>query len=191
MSTLTKKEQTHLRILDTAARLIRQQGFEALSVGVLMKESGLTHGGFYAHFVNRDALLAEALAHARCQSAEQIQTELSALVRQGQAPLQAFIELYLSEAHLGAAKQGEGCPLSALGSELFRLTSEGRVIAQDCIEGFVGLLQQLQPSLAKEQAFALFASLMGVVQLTRSMPDPQQAHSYLTASRNQLQQQYL
>ena len=60
----SKKERTHERILDAAARAIRRNGYAGVGVADVMKEAGLTHGGFYAHFDSRDALLVEALARA-------------------------------------------------------------------------------------------------------------------------------
>ena len=55
-----RKEITHTRIVETAARAIRRSGYDGTGVADIMKEAGLTHGGFYAHFPSRDAMLAEA-----------------------------------------------------------------------------------------------------------------------------------
>ena len=60
----SKKEQTRERILRAAARAIRKHGYEGVGVADVMKEAGLTHGGFYAHFASRDALLAQAAEQA-------------------------------------------------------------------------------------------------------------------------------
>ena len=64
----SRKEETHERIVDAAGRAIRRQGYAGVGVADVMKEAGLTHGGFYAHFDSRDALLVEALEHAGRQS---------------------------------------------------------------------------------------------------------------------------
>jgi len=183
---LSKKEQTHLRILDSAASMIRAHGFEALSVADVMKQSGLTHGGFYAHFANRDALLAEALAHAQQQSQLVIEQKIADLVQHGVSPLAAIIQLYLSESHISAGQAGEGCALAALGSELFRLDSTGRQVAGQSIQGFARLLQRQAPTLTKAQIYTLFSSLIGTVQLVRAMTEPQQATEYLQAVKQQL-----
>jgi TetR/AcrR family transcriptional repressor of nem operon len=63
-----RHQQSHERILDAAARAVRRNGVAGVGVAEVMKEAGLTHGGFYAHFASRDALLAEALEHAGSQS---------------------------------------------------------------------------------------------------------------------------
>ena len=121
MANLSKKEQTHQRILSTAARMIRKDGFEALAVADLMKQAGLTHGGFYAHFANRDALLAEALAYARQESADLLaatefhSAEQNPAQHQTTIPaLQRFLEIYLSELHLAASPQGQAGFISAV-----------------------------------------------------------------------------
>ena len=65
----SRKEETHERIVDVAARAIRRDGYAGVGVADVMKEAGLTHGGFYAHFDSRDALLVEALERAGRESA--------------------------------------------------------------------------------------------------------------------------
>ena len=92
-----KKQITHERIVDTAARAIRRAGFNGVGVADIMKEAGLTHGGFYAHFASRDALAGEALDRAGRDSAQRLAK--SALLRRarGGSAFQAFVERYLSE----------------------------------------------------------------------------------------------
>src|SRR5260370_40713911 len=70
--TATRKEESHERIVRAAARAIRKHGYEGLGVAQVMKEAGLTHGGFYAHFDSRDALLAEAADRAGAESIENL-----------------------------------------------------------------------------------------------------------------------
>ena len=76
-----RKELTHDRILDVAARAIRRAGYDGVGVADIMKEASLTHGGFYAHFASRNALLAEAVQRAGLDS----EAVLAARMRQGQA----------------------------------------------------------------------------------------------------------
>src|SRR5881392_3058213 len=59
-----RKEVTHERIVNAAARAIRRSGYDGIGVAEIMKDAGLTHGGFYAHFASREALLAEAADRA-------------------------------------------------------------------------------------------------------------------------------
>src|SRR5207249_9381244 len=63
-----RKDVTHERIVDAAARAIRRSGYGGTSVADIMKEAGLTHGGFYAHFSSREAMLAEAADRAGAEA---------------------------------------------------------------------------------------------------------------------------
>ena len=66
----SKKELSHARIVDVAAKAIRRAGYRGVGVADIMKEAGLTHGGFYAHFESRDALVVEAMAKAGQENIE-------------------------------------------------------------------------------------------------------------------------
>ena len=63
-----RKEATHERIVEAAARAIRRSGYSGTGVADIMKDAGLTHGGFYAHFASREAMLAEAADRAGAES---------------------------------------------------------------------------------------------------------------------------
>src|SRR3979411_3202513 len=104
---ISKKEQTRERIVRAAARAIRKHGYEGLGVAEVMKEAGLTHGGFYAHFDSRDALLAEAAHRAGAESIENLSRAVAA-AKPGEE-LGAFVDSYLSDRHLHAPEQGLGC----------------------------------------------------------------------------------
>jgi TetR/AcrR family transcriptional regulator, transcriptional repressor for nem operon len=65
-----RKALTHERILDTAARVIRRAGFQGVGVADIMKEAGLTHGGFYAHFASRGALVEGYLSERHLSGTE-------------------------------------------------------------------------------------------------------------------------
>src|SRR5881398_1560282 len=111
----SKKEQTRERILRAAARAIRKHGYEGVGVADVMNEAGLTHGGFYAHFASRDALLAAAAEQAGAESIESLARAVA-----GAKPgdeLMALVDIYLSERHVGAPEQGLGCAIAAAGSD--------------------------------------------------------------------------
>src|SRR3954462_7134836 len=112
----SKKDETRERILRAAARAVRKQGYEGVGVADVMKEAGLTHGGFYAHFDSRDALLAEA---ADCAGAESVET-LTQVVRGAKSgeELSALLDHYLSDRHVEASDRG--CSLAMAGSEVPR-----------------------------------------------------------------------
>src|SRR5947209_2231364 len=110
------KEATHERIVETAARAIRRSGYNGTSVADIMKEAGLTHGGFYAHFASREAMLAEAADRAGAESVA-LSARVAATVQPQQA-LRALLRAYLSKEHVQNAEIG--CPIAALGSEMPR-----------------------------------------------------------------------
>ena len=194
----SKKELTHQRILETAAKIIRRDGFEALAVADVMKQAGLTHGGFYAHFANRDALLAEALAYAGTDSQGAMAEacalhDLNAAANAGQpaTTLQTFIELYLSEQHLFAAHSGAGCPVAALGGEFHRLDDHSQTVAAKVVTALVERLVQLgEGNISKQQAFLCSSAMVGVIQLARAL-DRSEALAYLQASRQLLITQFV
>src|SRR5215510_12810811 len=92
----TRKEDTHELILDVAARALRRDGYAGVRVADVMKEAGLTHGGFYAHFPSRDALLVEALGRAGRQSAAVVQRAAEARRGKGVSAFRSLIETYLA-----------------------------------------------------------------------------------------------
>jgi len=199
----SKKELTHQRILETAARIIRRDGFEALAVADVMKQAGLTHGGFYAHFANRDALLAEALAYAGADSQSVMNHGLAqhslhhvaanqpGCALQPVQELQTFIELYLSEQHLFAAQSGSGCPVAALAGEFHRLDDHSQSVAAKVVTALVERLVQLgEGSISKQQAFLCSSAMVGVIQLARAL-DRSDAIAYLDSSRQLLLEQFV
>src|SRR6185295_17967089 len=114
----SRKEETHERIVDAAARAIRRHGYAGVGVADVMKEAGLTHGGFYAHFDSRDALLVEALERAGRDSFDAVTRAAQQRAAKGVSPFRAFVDTYLGEAHL--ASMDTGCPVAALGCDMPR-----------------------------------------------------------------------
>src|SRR3954466_6486108 len=88
------KEATHERIVSVAARAIRRSGYDGTGVADIMKEAGLTHGAFYAHFASREAMLAEAASKACAESAA-IAADAAASVPPEQA-MSYMLHAYLS-----------------------------------------------------------------------------------------------
>src|SRR6187397_2688684 len=112
----SKKEETRERILRAAARAIRKHGYEGVGVAEVMKEAGLTHGGFYAHFRSREEMVASAIGHAGKQSAASLLHSMDARRKKGASPLRALVDTYLSVAHMDGTESG--CVVAALGSEM-------------------------------------------------------------------------
>jgi TetR/AcrR family transcriptional regulator, transcriptional repressor for nem operon len=171
----SKKEQTRERILRAAARAIRKHGYEGVGVADVMKEAGLTHGGFYAHFESRDALLAAAVEQAGAESTENLNRAV-AKAKPGEE-LMALVDSYLADRHVTAPEQGLGCAIAAAGSEVPRQQAEVRRAAARRIKELIGFVERQFPewgkSAAHEKAMAITASLVGALTLARAVDDPQ------------------
>jgi TetR/AcrR family transcriptional repressor of nem operon len=120
----THKAETRSRILKEAARVLREQGPENLAVAEVMEAAGLTHGGFYAHFKSRDALLAETLKHSFVGAKKKAMRAVEGLPPRH--ALAAYIDFYVSPNHRDFP--ANGCPISALSSELPRQSKKFRAV---------------------------------------------------------------
>lgn len=180
------KEASHERIVDAAARAIRRSGYNGTGVADIMKEAGLTHGAFYAHFASREAMLAEAADCAGAQ-ANAAAAKLVAAAPSEQA-LKTLVEAYLSMAHVEAIETG--CPISALGSEMPRQSPEVRRAATLRIKEMMDLVaRQLpdwgQPS-AHERALTIVAAMVGTLILARAVDEPALSTALCQASLKSL-----
>jgi AcrR family transcriptional regulator len=185
----SRKELSHERIVATAARAIRRGGFHGIGVADIMKEAGLTHGGFYAHFSSRTALLAEALARAGRDSAHRVAQATAARQARGASAFRAFVEGYLSDRHLGDIEGG--CPVAALVSEMPRQAPEVRDAAAQGVRGLVAAVRRALPKDAPaDNAPAIASQLVGALQLARALGDNAEGQALLKASRRALLAQY-
>jgi TetR/AcrR family transcriptional regulator, transcriptional repressor for nem operon len=187
-----KKARTHELILDTAAKAIRRGGYAGVSVAELMKEAGLTHGGFYAHFASRNAMLAEAMARASELSSKALAADLQKTVAEGKSPLRALVENYLSDAHLQALEHG--CPIAALGSEICRQPEEVRAVALKQMEHLRDAIARTIPAQAntvnKDNADVIMATLVGSLQLARAYGDNDAGRQLLASCRSAVLAQF-
>ena len=164
----SKRELTHERILDAASRAIRRAGHTGASVAEVMKEAGLTHGGFYAHFDSREKMVASAIAHAGLQSSASLRQSMAALEKKGRSPFRALMETYLSPAHMAALETG--CVVAALGSEIPRQTDEVRQAASERVTALIRLVESVLPGDADSGLASHIASTMvGALQLARAL----------------------
>ena len=184
-----RKQLTHDRILDTAARAMRSSGFYGVGVADVMKQAGLTHGGFYAHFPSRDALLVEALERAGGHSRERLQRSIAAGEARGASRFRALVESYLSDRHLKSPESG--CPVAALASEMPRQSDEVRRAAATRVKSLLAFVGETLPAGHGQDAAAVVASqLVGALQLARALGDNAQGRAHLAAVRGQLLAQF-
>ena len=179
----SRRELTHQRIVETAARAIRRGGFQGIGVADIMKEAGLTHGGFYAHFESRDALLAEALAHAGRESAGRI-AQRAGHAAPGRSAFRALVEGYLSDQHLLSTETG--CPVAALGSEMPRQAPAVREVAAERVRSLIANVRKSLPGSSAQTAGAVASQLVGALQLARALGDNAEGKALLKGVRRQL-----
>lgn len=185
----SRKEQSHERIVDAAARAIRRAGYSGVGVADVMKEAGLTHGGFYAHFPSRDALLAAAMERAGQDGAARLSQNMARRCAEGASPLRAWVEAYLSESHLTGCERG--CPVAALASEIPRQSEDVREVAASRVQRLLEAVQQVLPADAGEHASAaVLSTLVGALQLARALGDTPRGRAVLASARQAVLDQY-
>ena len=185
----SRKELSHERIVDAAARAIRREGYAGVGVADVMKEAGLTHGGFYAHFPSRDAMLVAAMERAGRDGAARMTQSIARRRAEGASPLRALVEGYLSETHLTSCEGG--CPISALASEMPRQSPEVREMSASRVQGLVAVVGRALPAdAAPHAAMAITSNLVGAIQLARALGDNAQGRAMLAAARESILAQY-
>jgi TetR/AcrR family transcriptional repressor of nem operon len=161
------KLETHARIVKKASIKIREKGAHGIGVADLMKDAGLTHGGFYAHFASREALVIEAFAYAMDRSTERWRK----LAEQTPAEkrLGAIVDAYLTPAHRD--DPGKGCAVPALAAEIARESPKTRKAFSAKLEQMIDMLAAQIPEqprkAARKQAMAAIATMMGTLVLAR------------------------
>src|ERR1700689_2074592 len=161
------KLETHARIVKKASVRLREKGAHGIGVADLMKEAGLTHGGFYAHFDSREALVIEAFADAMDRStarwrkiAEQTPPEKR---------LATIVESYLTTIHRD--DPGHGCAVPTLGADIARESPKTRKAFAAKLEQMIDMLAEQIPDVprkaARKQAMAAIATMMGTLVMGR------------------------
>ena len=164
----TRKELSHTHIVDVASKAIRRAGYRGVGVADIMKEAGLTHGGFYAHFESRDALVVEALAKAGQENIESLTEVIARRLAKGGTRYQALVETYLHQAHMDRVE--DGCVVAALSSEMTRQDTVVRVEARRRVDAMIALVQSALPEYADEsEAAVITATMVGALQLARTL----------------------
>jgi TetR/AcrR family transcriptional regulator, transcriptional repressor for nem operon len=182
----SSKEATHDRIVNAAARAIRRSGYNGTGVADIMKDAGLTHGGFYAHFPSREAMLAEAADRAGSEGLAMME-RIAASSPPKQA-LPAMMRVYLSNEHIERIETG--CATAALGSEMPRQAPEVRRAATRRIKEMIDLVARQSPDWgqpsAHENALVIVATMVGTLLLARAVDDPKLSEAVVMAALKHL-----
>jgi TetR/AcrR family transcriptional regulator, transcriptional repressor for nem operon len=181
-----RKEATHERIVEAAARAIRRSGYGGTGVADIMKDAGLTHGGFYAHFDSREAMLAEAADRAGADGMATL-ARVAAAAPPKQA-LKALLRAYLSKEHVEGAETG--CAIAALGSEVPRQSAKVRRAATRRIKETIDLVSRQSPDWgqpgAHQHALVTVATMVGALVLARAVDDPKLSDALREAALDHL-----
>src|SRR6201992_3101649 len=180
------KQETHARIVRKASVRLREKGAHGIGVADLMKEAGLTHGGFYAHFDSREALVIEAFNYAMDRStahwrktAEQIPAD---------KPVSNIIESYRTAQHRD--DPGHGCAVPTLGAEIARESLKTRrafaAKLEQMIDALASVIPDVPPKAARKQAIAILGTMMGTVVMSRIAGSGEFSDEILTAGREAL-----
>jgi TetR/AcrR family transcriptional regulator, transcriptional repressor for nem operon len=163
------KAESHERIVKIAASKFREAGLDGIGVADLMKEAGLTHGGFYRHFDSRDQLVAEAVESALTQGAQRLGRVVE---RHPDDPYPAVVDSYLNREHVD--RRGSGCALAALAADVVRSGDRTRAAYTRQVENYLGmfadLLRPLGPD-ARRRAITVLSALVGALALARAVND--------------------
>jgi TetR/AcrR family transcriptional repressor of nem operon len=171
-----RRTETHQRILDAAGRLFRRNGIDGVGVDAVMKEAGLTHGGFYAHFASKDALVAEVVRTLLEKSAGNW-NEIS----RTEPPAAALERIVLSYLDPDKVASGIGCLLTSLGPEVARRSAARSAIGV-ALSGMVEALTRVSPGRRRDRALASLSTLVGAVVLARLADHPALAQDILDAA---------
>jgi AcrR family transcriptional regulator len=167
-TTSTKGSTTKDRILRAAAARFRRQGYVETSVNQVMRDAGLTHGGFYAHFPSKEALFAEAVRHATDESGDWLESQVEGF--EGAAWVEAWVDAYLSDAHCEHSERG--CPIPSLMPEVVRAGSGACNAFSTGLERRLDRLRTrlpFDPDEAERRAMSAYAHMAGAVMLSRTL----------------------
>jgi TetR/AcrR family transcriptional repressor of nem operon len=178
------KLETHARIVKKASVRLREKGAHGIGVADLMKDAGLTHGGFYAHFDSREALVVEAFAYAMDRSTERWR-KLAEQTPPDQR-LAMIVESYLTPAHRDDS--GHGCAVPALSAEIARESPKTRKAFAAKLEQMIEMIASQIPDIphkaARRQAMAALATMMGTMVLARVAGSGEFSDEILAAGRD-------
>ena len=184
------KARTREKVLGEAVRAIRLEGPGRIGVADVMQRAGLTHGGFYAHFESREALVLAAVHQMFAEAQGTFQR-----VTEGLAPAEAlrtYVRFYLSRAHRDA--RDTGCPLSLLSSDLPRMGEQARLRFEEGVARLTGLLRGLLEQIGRRDAESLAGSalceMIGALSLSRGVSDGARSDAILLQSREAVLQRF-
>lgn len=178
------KEKTRNAIIDAAAERMRSGGLDTVGVAGIMAACGLTHGGFYAHFASREALLVAAIARLFDKATDGLSRFED---KYGDAALTRYVDFYLSPRHRDDLTLG--CPIPMLSADVSRMGGDVKAAFDAGLDRLTERLGRLMPGAkagGKKAALALLGEMAGVLGLSRAMGDARQSSDLLATKRKAL-----
>ena len=175
-----RRRQTRQRILTAAGQLFREHGIDAVGVDAVMRQAGLTHGGFYLHFPSKEALAA-AVSRSLLEQAAARWQEIS-LCHDREAGLERIVTQYLNSARAASA---QCCLLAALGPDVARRTASREAVGE-ALGGMIDALSRVLPGRKRRKALVSLSTMVGAVVLSRLADDPALAQAFLDAAADSL-----
>lgn len=184
------KAEIHQKILTDASRRIRAEGLTGAAVGAVMRDAGLTHGGFYRHFGSKDELLLESLSEAFRQIADSLAR--AAEESQPGTAWKTVVKTYLSPEHCDHPECG--CPLAALAPELARADEATKAHILGKLTEYRDRMLPFMPGRRvadKERSFVvIFSTMIGAISIARMLPDPAARSIVLKTARDFLSRSF-
>lgn len=181
------KEQSHERIVQTASARFREEGVDGLGVADLMKEAGLTHGGFYRHFASRDELVAEAVECALSDGGRAVEA-VAASKESREVVAGRLVDAYLSTAHRDGL--ATSCAVTTLAGDVARSNERTRAAYTRQVNTYLELLAKLaaaeKSTVKRAKAIAALSSLVGAVSLARAVNDEALSREILKGAGDEL-----
>lgn len=184
----SRKETTHERIVEVASRALRRNGYAGVGVADVMKEAGLTHGGFYAHFESRDVLLVEALERAGRERSEAVSRAVQQRADKRVSGFRSLVETYLTDAQLASPESG--CPVAALACEMPRQSQMVREASVVRVQRLIAGVRATLPKKHRAAASLVTGTLVGSLQLARALGDNAEGREVLSTARSALIARY-
>lgn len=182
-------EENRRRVVETASRLFRERGTQ-VSVADLMKEAGLTHGGFYKQFASKEALVDEATAHAFTELTQRYQDELSHHAGQRHMAQRALLDTYLSVEHRDST--ADGCPAAALVTDMARAGTDPDHADGEARRVYARGVADLADWLATDDQDGItrLCTMLGALVLARATKGSPQSEEILAAAHAALTETY-
>ncbi|WP_434386653.1 TetR/AcrR family transcriptional regulator [Melittangium boletus] len=179
------KAESHEHIVRVAAARFREAGVDGVGVAELMKEAGLTHGGFYRHFASREELVAEAVERALSDGSARA---LSVLTGTARNPLAALVDAYLSAVHRD--QLASSCAVTTLAGDVARSNERARAAYTRQVDTYLELLTKHitagEPGARRTRAIAALATLVGAVSMARAVNDEKLSREILKSAAEEL-----